>query len=74
MKNSADEKAAKQFLNSDACIRREYAGKVPLKVVCSDEEITKDYYKIIKPFIAKEYLLQNNQSENRTTVTDGYFF
>lgn len=33
---------AKQFLSSDACIRREYAGKVPLKVVCSDEEITKD--------------------------------
>ena len=33
---------AKQFLNSDACIRREYAGNVPLKVVCSDEEITKD--------------------------------
>lgn len=43
-------------------------------ILSTDEEITKDYYKIIKPFIAKEYLLQNNQSENRTTVTDGYFF
>ena len=43
-------------------------------ILSTDEEITKDYYKIIKPYIAKEYLLRNNQSENKTTVTDGYFF
>ena len=43
-------------------------------ILSTDEEITKDYYKIIKPYIAKEYLLQNNQSENKTTVTNGYFF
>ncbi len=33
---------AKRFLNSDACIRREYAGNVPLRVVPADEEITED--------------------------------
>lgn len=43
-------------------------------ILSTDEEITKDYYKIIKPYISKEYLLQNNQSENKTTVTNGYFF
>lgn len=43
-------------------------------ILSTDEEITKDYYKIIKPFISKEYLLTNNQSENKTTVTNGYFF
>lgn len=43
-------------------------------ILSTDEEITKDYYKIIKPYIAKEYLLLNNQSENKTTVTNGYFF
>ncbi len=43
-------------------------------ILSTDEEITKDYYSIIKPYIAKEYLLSNNQSENRTTVEKGYFF
>ena len=43
-------------------------------ILSTDEEITKDYYNIIKPYIAKEYLLQNDQSENKTTVTRGYFF
>lgn len=43
-------------------------------ILSTDEEITKDYYEIIKPFISKEYLLTNNQSENKTTVTNGYFF
>lgn len=43
-------------------------------ILSTDEEITKEYYDIIKPYMAKEYLLQNNQSENKTTVTNGYFF
>ena len=43
-------------------------------ILSTDEEITKEYYRIIKPYISKEYLLQNNQSENKTTVTNGYFF
>ena len=33
---------ASRFLNSDACIRREYAGGVPLAVVRADEEIPED--------------------------------
>ena len=33
-----------------------------------------EYYSITKPFISREYLLQNNQGDNRTTVTEGYFF
>ena len=43
-------------------------------ILSTDEEITREYYGIIKPYIAKEYLLTNNQSENKTTVTEGYFF
>ena len=43
-------------------------------ILSTDEEITRDYYEIIKPYIAKEYLLRNDQSENKTTVTNGYFF
>lgn len=43
-------------------------------ILSTDEEITKDYYEIIKPYISKEYLLKNDQSENKTTVTNGYFF
>ncbi len=43
-------------------------------ILSTDEEVTKDYHEIIKPFISKEYLLRNDQSENRTTVTNGYFF
>lgn len=43
-------------------------------ILSTDEEITKEYYNIIKPYIAKEYLLDNNQGENRTTVKSGYFF
>lgn len=43
-------------------------------ILSTDEEITNDYYKIIKPYISREYLLKNDQSENKTTVTDGYFF
>lgn len=43
-------------------------------ILSTDEEITKDYYEIIKPYISKEYLLRNEQSENKTTVTNGYFF
>lgn len=43
-------------------------------ILSTDEEITNDYYEIIKPYISKEYLLRNDQSENKTTVTNGYFF
>lgn len=43
-------------------------------ILSTDEEITEEYYRIIKPFISKEYLLKNNKKENRTTICEGYFF
>jgi DNA sulfur modification protein DndD len=43
-------------------------------ILSTDEEITEEYYRIIKPFISREYLLTNNQDENRTTISEGYFF
>ena len=43
-------------------------------ILSTDEEINEEYYKIIKPHIAKEYLLINDESQNRTTVKQHYFF
>lgn len=43
-------------------------------ILSTDEEINEEYYKIIKPYIAKEYLLINDESQNRTTVEQHYFF
>lgn len=43
-------------------------------ILSTDEEITEEYYRIIKPYISKEYLLNNNKKENRTAVSEGYFF
>lgn len=43
-------------------------------ILSTDEEINREYYKILKPFIANEYLLVNDQSENKTTVEHQYFY
>ena len=43
-------------------------------ILSTDEEITREYYNITKPFVSREYLLQNNQGDNCTAVTEGYFF
>lgn len=43
-------------------------------ILSTDEEINEEYYGIIKPYIAKEYLLINDESQNRTTVEQHYFF
>lgn len=43
-------------------------------ILSTDEEINEEYYEIIKPYIAKEYLLINDESQNRTTVKQYYFF
>ena len=43
-------------------------------ILSTDEEITKEYYDIIRPYISREYLLENNKGDNRTIITDGYFF
>lgn len=43
-------------------------------ILSTDEEINEEFYKIIHPYVAKEYLLTNNDKENRTTVEKKYFF
>lgn len=43
-------------------------------ILSTDEEINEEYYKIIKPYIAKEYLLVNEENQNRTSVENRYFF
>lgn len=43
-------------------------------ILSTDEEINEEYYEIIKQYIAKEYLLINDESQNRTTVEQRYFF
>lgn len=43
-------------------------------ILSTDEEINEEYYEIIKPYIAKEYLLINDESQNKTTVEEHYFF
>lgn len=43
-------------------------------ILSTDEEVTPEYYRILKPYISQEYLLTNFQSENRTLVQKGYFF
>lgn len=43
-------------------------------ILSTDEEINEEYYRIIKPFIAKEYLLINDENQNKTTIENRYFF
>ena len=43
-------------------------------ILSTDEEINEEYYEIIKPYIAREYLLVNDENQNRTTVKQHYFF
>lgn len=43
-------------------------------ILSTDEEINEEYYEIIKPHIAREYLLINDENQNRTSVENHYFF
>lgn len=43
-------------------------------ILSTDEEINEEFYEIIHPYVAKEYLLINNEKENRTTIEKKYFF
>ena len=42
-------------------------------VLSTDEEVTAPYYEVLKPFIAREYLLTYDETENRSIVDEGYF-
>ena len=57
-------------------ISREFFPNISRQVIIlsTDEEITKTYYDVIKPHISKEYLLQFDETENKTNVVNGYFF
>ncbi len=43
-------------------------------ILSTDEEVNEEYYQILKPYIAKEFLLVNDESQNRTSMEPGYFF
>ena len=62
--------------NHRAEISRKFFPQISSQVIIlsTDEEITEEYYRILKPYIAKEYLLSNSQGGNRTTVENRYFF
>lgn len=43
-------------------------------ILSTDEEINDQYYKLIKPFIAKEYLISYSDKDHSTYVEGKYFF
>lgn len=43
-------------------------------ILSTDEEINEEYYEIIKPYISREYLLINDENQNRTSIEKHYFF
>lgn len=43
-------------------------------ILSTDEEINEEYYQIIRPYIAREYLLINDEKQNKTSVEGHYFF
>lgn len=43
-------------------------------ILSTDEEITEHYYGVLKPFIEKEYLLEYDEANSKTTVSNMYFF
>lgn len=43
-------------------------------ILSTDEEINEEYYEILKPYISKEYILINDENQNKTSVENHYFF
>ena len=68
------------YARIDANHRREISEKFfpniskQVVILSTDEEINEEYYEIIKPHIAREYLLINEEDQNKTTVKNHYFF
>ncbi|MBQ3784033.1 MAG: AAA family ATPase [Lachnospiraceae bacterium] len=68
------------YARIDANHRREISEKFfpniskQVIILSTDEEINEEYYGIIKPYVAKEYLLVNDENQNRTSVENHYFF
>lgn len=68
------------YARIDANHRREISEKFfpnisdQVIILSTDEEINEEYYEIIKPYIAREFLLINDENQNRTSVENRYFF
>jgi len=68
------------YARIDANHRKEISGKffpnisTQVIILSTDEEIDEEYYGILKPYISKEYLLVNDDNQNKTSVLDHYFF
>lgn len=68
------------YARIDANHRREISEKFfpnisdQVIILSTDEEINEEFYKIVKPYVSKEYLLVNDENENRTTIEKNYFF
>lgn len=57
-------------------ISKEFFPTVSAQVIIlsTDEEITEHYYSVLKPFISKEYLLEYDETNSKTKVSNKYFF
>ena len=68
------------YARIDANHRREISEKFfpnisqQVIILSTDEEINEEYYRIVKPYVSKEYLLINDENENRTSIENHYFF